>query len=137
MLEKSTEKYEEILSINIPALIFLSFYQPMYIYNVTVNIEESVHKDWLSWIQNHIQDVLATGSFIAAKLTQVLVDEEMGGITYSIQYTANTREDLNEYYKLYAPRLRSKSMKKFADKMISFRTELKVIKEFYPPSSHN
>ena len=104
MLEKSTEKYEEILSINIPALIFLSFYQPMYIYNVTVNIEESVHKDWLSWIQNHIQDVLATGSFIAAKLTQVLVDEEMGGITYSIQYTANTREDLNEYYKLYAPR---------------------------------
>ena len=137
MLEKSTEKCEEILSINIPALIFLSFYQPMYIYNVTVNMEESVHKDWLSWIQNHIQDVLATGSFISAKLTQVLVDEEMGGITYSIQYTANTREDLNEYYKLYAPRLRSKSMKKFADKMISFRTELKVIKEFYPPRSHN
>ena len=24
----------------------------MYIYNVTVNIDESVHKEWLSWIQN-------------------------------------------------------------------------------------
>ena len=137
MLEKSIEKCVEILSINMPALIFLSFYQPMYIYNVTVNIDESVHKEWLSWIQNHIQDVLATGSFVTAKLTQVLVEEEMGGVTYSIQYTANTKEDLNDYYNLYAPRLRSESMKKFADKMISFRTELKVIKEFYPPSSHN
>ena len=137
MLEKSIEKCVEILSINMPALIFLSFYQPMYIYNVTVNIDESVHKEWLSWIQNHIQDVLATGSFVTAKLTQVLVEEEMGGVTYSIQYTANTKEDLNDYYNLYAPRLRSESMKKFTDKMISFRTELKVIKEFYPPSSHN
>jgi len=109
----------------------------MYIYNVTVNIDESVHKEWLSWIQNHIQDVLATGSFIAAKLTQVLVEEEMGGFTYSIQYTANTKESLNDYYTLYAPKLRGESMKRFADKMISFRTELKVVKEFFPPSSHN
>ena len=109
----------------------------MYIYNVTINIDESVHKEWLSWIQNHIQDVLATGSFVAAKLTQVLVEEEMGGVTYSVQYTANSREDLNEYYTTYAPKLRNESMRRFADKMISFRTELKVIKEFYPPSIKN
>jgi hypothetical protein len=109
----------------------------MYIYNVTINIDGSVHEEWLSWIQDHIQDVLATGSFVAAKLTQVLVEEEMGGITYSVQYTANSREDLNEYYTIYAPKLRNESMQKFADKMISFRTELKVIKEFYPPSIKN
>ena len=104
----------------------------MYIYNVTINIDESVHNDWLSWIQVHIQDVLATECFSTAKLTQVLVEEEMGGITYSIQYSAKTKEDLNKYYTLYAPKLRNESLKKFADKMISFRTELKVIKEFYP-----
>ena len=44
----------------------------MYIYNVTINIDESVHNDWLSWIKDHIQDVLATGCFSTAKLTQVL-----------------------------------------------------------------
>jgi len=33
--------------------------------------------------------------------------------------------------------LRNESMQRFADKMISFRTELKVIKEFYPPSIKN
>ena len=63
----------------------------MYIYNVTINIDESVHNDWLSWIQVHIQYVLATGCFSTAKLTQVLVEEEMGGITYSIQYSAKTK----------------------------------------------
>lgn len=108
----------------------------MYIYNVTINIDESAHQEWLSWIQEHIQDVLATGRFASAKLTQVLVEEEMG-ITYSVQYTANTREDLDEYYRVDAPKLRGDGMKMFADKMVAFRTELKVVKEFYPVSISN
>jgi hypothetical protein len=65
------------------------------------------------------------------------VEEEMGGVTYSVQYTANSKDDLDEYYTIYAPKLRNEIMQKFADKMISFRTELKVIKEFYPPSTEN
>ena len=109
----------------------------MYIYNITINIDESVHNEWLSWIEDHIQDVLATGKFISAKLTQVLVEEEMGGVTYSVQYTASSREDLDEYYKEDAPRLRNDGLQKFADKMLAFRTELKVVKEFYPTSVNN
>lgn len=109
----------------------------MYIYNVTINIEDSVHYEWLTWIQGHIQEVLETGRFASAKLAQVLVDEEMGGTTYSVQYIANTREDLDAYYKNDAPKLRSDGMKKFADKMVAFRTELKVVNEFYPASISN
>ncbi len=108
----------------------------MYIYNVTINIEDSIHQEWLSWIKDHIQEVLATGKFISAKLTQVLVEDEMG-TTYSVQYTANTREDLDEYYTNHAPKLQSAGIKKFADKMIAFRTELKVVNEFYPKSTSN
>lgn len=109
----------------------------MYIYNVTVNVEDSIHNQWLAWIENHIQEVLATGRFSSAKLTQVLVEEEMGGTTYSVQYTANTREDLDDYYKYDAPKLRSDGLKLFADKMVAFRTELKVVNEFYPASISN
>ncbi len=109
----------------------------MYIYNVTVNIEESVRDEWLNWMEDHIPDVLATGKFISAKMTEVLVEEEMGGVTYSIQYTAKTREDLDNYYKYDAPKLQSDGMKRFADKMVAFRTELKVINEFYPTISNN
>ena len=109
----------------------------MYIYNVTINIDNSVHAEWLVWIQEHIQKTLNTGHFLSAKMTQVLIEEEMGGMTYSIQYTAKTQADLTNYYAKDADKLRHEALLKFADKMLTFRTELKVIKEFYPTTSSN
>lgn len=109
----------------------------MYIYNVTINIDETVHKEWLTWMESHIPDVLNTGKFISAKLTEVLVEEEMGGKTYSVQYTTNTKEDLNNYYKEDAEKLQTEGLKRFGDKMLAFRTELKLIKEFYPTNVRN
>ena len=109
----------------------------MYIYNVTINIDDALHLEWLTWMETHIPEVLNTGKFTSAKLTQVLVDEEMGGVTYSVQYTAASREDLDGYYKEDADKLRSDGFRKFADKMVAFRTELKVIKEFYPTKVSN
>jgi hypothetical protein len=109
----------------------------MYIYNVTTNIDATVHDEWLNWIKTHIIKVLNTGKFTSAKLTEVLVEEEMGGKTYSIQYAANSREDLENYYKFNAPKLQSESLKRFADKMLTFKTELKIVEEFYPTSVRN
>jgi Holliday junction resolvase RusA-like endonuclease len=103
----------------------------MYIYNVTLSIDKSIHNEWLAWIHNHIPEVLATGKFLSAKLTQVLIEEEMDGVTYSVQYTAKTREDLDNYYKEDADRLQAGGMVKFADKMLTFRTELKIVNEFF------
>jgi hypothetical protein len=108
----------------------------MYIYNVTINIDETVHDEWLTWMEMHILAVLNTGRFLSAKLTEVLVEEEMGGKTYSVQYTANTREDLDNYYKFDAEDLRYDGAK-FANKMVVFRTELKVINEFFPTGASN
>lgn len=103
----------------------------MYIYNVTTNIEEAVHEQWLQWMRKeHIPEVLATGKFLSAKLTQVIVEEEMGGITYSVQFTTVDKETLNKYYKDDADRLRNEAQKRFPNKFVSFRTELKVISEY-------
>jgi Domain of unknown function (DUF4286) len=102
----------------------------MIIYNVTANIEASIHDKWLAWIKEHIPQVLATGYFTDAKLTKVLVEEEMGGTTYSIQYRAKSREALDLYYKNDAARLRTEGLKLFADKMLAFRTELEVMDEY-------
>ncbi len=130
MRERSLGNYEEIQ-------FNKEQNERMYIYNVTINIDETVEKEWLTWMQSHIPEVLATGRFISAKMAQVLVEEEMGGVTYSIQYTAKTREDLDNYYKHDAEKLRSDGMKRFADKMLAFRTELKVVEEFYPIETSN
>ena len=101
----------------------------MIIYNVTTNVEESIHEDWLEWMRNeHIPAVLSTGKFIKAVLTRVLVDEAMGGISYSTQYTAENKEMLERYYNEDAPLLRKETLR-FTGKFVSFRTELEVITE--------
>ncbi|MEZ4801317.1 MAG: DUF4286 family protein [Gelidibacter sp.] len=101
----------------------------MIIYNVTSNIDKSVHDQWLTWIKEHIPQVLSTGCFTEAKLTKVLVEEEHG-VTYSVQYRAKSREDLERYYSNYADALRNDALKHFADKVLSFRTELEIVDEF-------
>jgi len=102
----------------------------MIIYNVTTNIHESVHDQWMIWMQHkHIPEMLATGKFSSAKMARVLIEEEMGGVTYSVQYSTDSRETLQKYYLEEAPTLREEGLKLFGDKMLTFRTELEVISE--------
>lgn len=102
----------------------------MYIYNVTTNIEESVHDAWLNWMkETHIPDVLATGKFLGAKMCKVLVEEEMGGITYSVQFTIADIETLQKYYAEDAARLREDALKRYPNKFVSFRTEMEIVDE--------
>jgi len=102
----------------------------MIIYNVTVNVDETIHKEWLKWIKEHIPQVLATGKFEKATFSRVLVEEDMGGITYSIQYRSYSREALDAYYKEDAERLRADGLKRFAGKSLAFRTELEIVDEY-------
>jgi len=99
----------------------------MYIYNVTINVEESIQKDWLRWMQEkHIPEMLATGKFSEAKLSQVMV-EEAQGVTYSVQYTTDSKETLEKYYRENAEQLRREGSSLFRERFVAFRTELKVI----------
>lgn len=103
----------------------------MYIYNVTINIQEDVHDQWLEWMKNeHIPEMLKTGKFSKALMSRVMVQEEMGGFTYSVQYTAENKEMLQRYYDENSAELRSKS-KPFEGKFVVFRTEMKVVEELY------
>ena len=99
----------------------------MIIYNVTVNIDDSVHDEWLKWMkEKHIPDVLATGYFIENKICRILVNEE-AGTSYSIQYTCKNMEELNEYQAKHASRLQKEHAEKYKDKFVAFRTLLEVV----------
>lgn len=101
----------------------------MYIYNVTTNIQEDVHDKWLDWMKNeHIPEMLETGKFSKALMSRVMVKEEMGGLTYSVQYTTESKEMLESYYEEDAVKLRAGS-KAFEGKFVAFRTEMEVVEE--------
>jgi len=101
----------------------------MYIYNVTINIEESIHEKWLQWMKTeHIPAMLDTRIFSKALMTKVQIEEEMGGHTYSVQYTTDSKKSLQKYYTEHAEKLRAQS-KPFEGKFVAFRTELEVVCE--------
>tara|TARA_B100000768_G_scaffold41317_1_gene40205 strand:+ start:7135 stop:7458 length:324 start_codon:yes stop_codon:yes gene_type:complete len=102
----------------------------MIIYNVTANVDDSIHEKWLVWIQQHIPKVLSTGLFLKATFTKVLVEESMGGLTYSIQYLASSKESLDSFYKVHASEFQAEESRLFSDKMLVFRTELEWIDEY-------
>jgi len=110
----------------------------MYIYNVTTNVDASIHQEWLKWMkEKHIPTMLSLGKFTNAKMIQVMVEEEMGGTTYAVQYTTDSLETLQEYYQQDAEKLRAEVMHLFKDKIVAFRTELKVISEQFSMSLKN
>jgi hypothetical protein len=99
----------------------------MFIYNVTVNIDEDVHDEWLQWMKSHhVPDVMRTGCFIDNKIVKVLhVNDE--GHTYSFQYTFKQMTDIERYQKQFAPDLQADVKKKYGEKFTAFRTLLEII----------
>ncbi len=99
----------------------------MIIYNVTTNIDNDVHDEWLYWMKTiHIPNVMSTGHFLEYKMCKVLVEEEQG-TTYSVQYTCANTTDLEKYRTQHGPRLQKDVANKYGDKAVSFRTILEII----------
>lgn len=99
----------------------------MILYNVTVNIDDSVHDEWLLWMkETHISDVLKTGMFLEGKICKIDGFSE-GGLSYAIQYLAPDQASYDRYLEEFAPALQAEHSKKYAGKFGAFRTVLEVI----------
>lgn len=104
-------------------------YNNMFIYNVTTNVEESVHDEWVEWMKNiHIPAMLQTGKFESATMSRVDVVESMGGITYSVQYKVENKTVLKAYFEENFDQMKSQT-KLFEGKFVSFSTEMEIVHE--------
>jgi hypothetical protein len=100
----------------------------MILYNVTVKVDHSIHDQWLIWMkQEHIPDVLGTGSFTEARFWKLLDVDETEGATYAVQYTAASKEDYQRYLDVYAAEMRKKGAEKWGDRFIAFRTVMEKV----------
>jgi hypothetical protein len=99
----------------------------MFIYNVTVNVAEDIHEDWLKWMrEKHIADVMKTGCFVDSQIVKVLFVEDQGH-TYSIQYKFLEMGDIERYQKQFAGPLQAEHKQRFGEKTTAFRTLLEII----------
>lgn len=99
----------------------------MIIYNVTVNIDNDVKEEWLTWMKTiHVPEVMKTGYFIENMICKVLIDEAQG-TTYSVQYTCANIKDYEEYKQLHAPGFQKEIATKYGSKLVAFRTLLEIV----------
>lgn len=100
----------------------------MFLYNVTIGIDQSVETQWLTWMKEiHIPAVMKTGQFVYSKFYRIVHNNDDGTTSYSIQYFAETIQHVQEYLEIYAPALIEEHRKRFKDKHVAFRTLLEEI----------
>ena len=100
----------------------------MLIYNVTIKVEEAIAVAWMQWLlQEHIPEVMKTGCFSSNKVVRLLEIDDSEGPTYAIQYLAESKADYHRYIENFAPLLRQKSVDKWGNKFIAFRSLMQVV----------
>jgi hypothetical protein len=104
----------------------------MIIYNVTLNVDESIHDEWMIWMHStHVPEVMATGKFHSFNMLRLLTRQsDETGETYAIQYKASSIEDYMAYQEQFAPALQQKTIEKYGNKILAFRTLMEEVEQF-------
>jgi hypothetical protein len=98
----------------------------MLIYSVTVNLQQEIWQEWLSWMKSvHIPDVLATGCFTEHRISKVTQpSQDDGSITFNIQYYCLNEDILEQYLTIFAPKLQKLHTDRYHGKFVAFRSIL-------------
>lgn len=101
----------------------------MILYNVTVNVEQSIEQEWLNWMKSeHILDIINTGLIKHAKIFRLLhVEQTPGTATYAVQYFAESMQDFHTYQQQHSAIMDATHDTKFGNKAISFRTLMQEV----------
>lgn len=102
----------------------------MILYNVTCNVEHAIEEAWLQWmLEIHIPEVMETGCFSDFRVAKILNNQEGDtGVNYSIQYTTDSLDTYEKYKTEFGPALQKKTLEKYGEKVLAFRTLLELIK---------
>jgi hypothetical protein len=99
----------------------------MIIFNDTVIVEESIHEKWLNWMREvYIPAVMETGHFKSYEVLTV-IDSPNEGVTYCVQYRAETIEDFNQFYSRHLHRLQDIHNQEFENQFVIFNTLMKTV----------
>jgi Domain of unknown function (DUF4286) len=100
----------------------------MIIYNVTIKVDHSIAVSWLQWLkEEHIPDIIATGCFTHATILHLLEADDTEGITYAVQYHAESKALYNQYIEQFSDEMRKKGIDKWGNKFIAFRSVMQLV----------
>ncbi|WP_200975020.1 DUF4286 family protein [Echinicola sp. 20G] len=100
----------------------------MILYNITVNIDQDVEKEWVQWMKaTHIPKVMETGLFNEFKFYKLLHEMEGGGVNYSVQYFAESMDHVLDYQNNHDMKIHEVFNQKYNNKYALFRSVLEQV----------
>ena len=100
----------------------------MFIYNVTIKVNDSIKVEWLEWLKKeHIPEIIKTNCFSKAIILRLMEIDDSEGPTYAIQYHTESKSAYNQYIDKHSAILRQKSLDKWGDQFIAFRSFMQIV----------
>jgi Domain of unknown function (DUF4286) len=100
----------------------------MYIFSTTFNISEERSHEWLQWMEQHYIPLhMATGHFSRHVLSRVLLEQEMGGISYSLQLFTPSRHSFEQYQLQHQSQVEQHIIQQFGGHYVQFQLLLEVL----------
>ncbi|HEY0298027.1 MAG TPA: DUF4286 family protein [Arachidicoccus sp.] len=100
----------------------------MYLYNITIKVDWSIHDDWLRWMnEEHIAQILSYNNFHRYSLYKILNIDESDGPTYALQLFAESKALYNSFIEIHLHSINQIQKEHWGSKMLSFSTLMEIV----------
>lgn len=100
----------------------------MLVYNITYAVSHEIHTAWITWMKGtHIPKIMSTGLFSSFKVLRLLEVDEQEGLTFAVQFHAETEEQYRRYIAEHAPALRLAATRQWGNQAMGFRTLMAIV----------
>lgn len=110
----------------------------MLIYEVNIQVSDVIFKEYKTWLEDHVKDMLDFNGFLTAKIfleiTNVCTDssntiDNNKKLPYSnllVQYEISSQEYLDDYFLNHAQRMRQLTLDRYGDYLTISRRVYKI-----------
>ncbi len=100
----------------------------MYLFNITINIENQYREEWLDWINGKMKSLLNDKTLVLDFNILKIISEEMhNGSSFSFQYHIKDIEGIDVFEERYDREVAAGMYLLYKEKFVEFRTRLEVI----------
>jgi hypothetical protein len=99
----------------------------MFLYNVTLIVEESSNAAFLNWLESfYVPNAMSSGNFTSNRLLKVH-NSPNEGTTYCLQFIAENMGNYEAYKQNFETKIEAELQSKFANKYVSFTTLMEYL----------
>lgn len=99
----------------------------MILYEVNVSVKSEIEKEYRAWLKTHIAEMLELPGFIRAE-TYEPTEKTPDKIEITMHYFLDSIENMENYLKNHAPRMREDGVNRFKNQFSATRRILKLLK---------